>query len=91
MLVEVRVVDGRVMVSGVEVVKTCVAYVAPELDEKDTVEVERTSPEVEGIDVAELDEAEDAVEEECEDSEALEAEAEETEETEADSEDVKDV
>lgn len=39
-LVEVNVVEGEVTVSGVEVVKICVAYVAPELEENGMIEVE---------------------------------------------------
>lgn len=39
-LVEVNVVEGRVTVTGADVVKICVAYVAPELEENGMVEVE---------------------------------------------------
>lgn len=39
-LVEVNVVEGWVTVTGADVVKICVAYVAPELEENGRVEVE---------------------------------------------------
>lgn len=87
-LVEVNVVEGWVTVTGADVVKICVAYVAPELEENGRVEVESADVDKNVVEYG-LEPVDRDSEELAAETEALDEEdAREAEDFEADREDV---